>query len=353
MNQIDTILKQEVEGGKTPSVQYAFFNKDKIIHSFRYGSADIKNGKQIHEKTTCHGFSVTKTFTALAVLQLAEQQKLDIGAPVREFFPDFPYSSSITVKHLLTHTAGIPNPIPLNWIRLADEQGSFDEMEFFTRVIIKNNKLRWAPNEKFAYSNLGYVLLGWLIEAVADVPYKQYISDQIIRKLGLGPGDLGFEIHDAGLHAKGYQKAMGFSNLILGLLIDKSKFMGRREGPWKPFRNFYVNGAAYGGLIGTADAFVRYIQELQRSGSSLLGDDYKRLLFIENKTNEGRPTGMCLSWFKGELNGQPYFTHAGGGGGFYCELRIYPASGLGSVVMFNRTGMSDERFLSNIDKYLL
>ncbi len=62
---------------------------------------------------------------------------------------------------------------------------------------------------------------------------------------------------------------------------------------------------------------------------------------------------MCLSWFTGKLNGIQYYTHAGGGGGFYCEIRIYPDPGVGSVVMFNRTGMRDERFLDKLDIHFL
>jgi hypothetical protein len=58
---------------------------------------------------------------------------------------------------------------------------------------------------------------------------------------------------------------------------------------------------------------------------------------------------MCLSWFTGELKGKPYLTHVGGGGGYYCEMRIYRKLGLGSVIMFNRSGMKDERFLDKVD----
>jgi hypothetical protein len=77
------------------------------------------------------------------------------------------------------------------------------------------------------------------------------------------------------------------------------------------------------------------------------------MLFTENYTVDNNPTGMCLSWFKGHLNGQTYFTHAGGGGGYYCEIRIYPELGVGSIVFFNRTGFSDQRFLDKIDKMYL
>jgi hypothetical protein len=61
---------------------------------------------------------------------------------------------------------------------------------------------------------------------------------------------------------------------------------------------------------------------------------------------------MCLSWFKGDLQGNTYFAHAGGGF-YYCEIRLYPDLGTGSVIMFNRSGMRDVRFLDNVDKYLI
>ncbi|MFT5167538.1 MAG: D-alanyl-D-alanine carboxypeptidase [Saprospiraceae bacterium] len=60
---------------------------------------------------------------------------------------------------------------------------------------------------------------------------------------------------------------------------------------------------------------------------------------------------MCLSWFTDQLNGQKYYTHAGGGGGYYCEIRIYPETGIESVLFFNRSAITDERFLDELDQY--
>lgn len=77
------------------------------------------------------------------------------------------------------------------------------------------------------------------------------------------------------------------------------------------------------------------------------------MLFTENRTLNGKSTGICLSWFKGDLKGMKYFAHAGGGGGYYCEIRIYPDLGIGSTIFFNRTGMSDQRFLDKIDRLYL
>ena len=350
MNEIDKILIKQVEENNTPSVQYILFDKDSVIHRFQFGFADIKNQKIIDENTTYNAFSITKTFTALAVLQLAEQKKLDIEQPAKKYFTDFPYTSDITIRQLLTHSAGIPNPIPLNWIHLTDEHQSFDRNKFFKQIFIKNNKTKSKPNENFSYSNLGYVLLGQLIEKVSGMTYEQYISDNILKRLDLQSKDIDFTINNTTQHAKGYHKQMSFSNVILGFFIDKSKYMYKTEGKWKPFKDLYVNGASYGGLIGTSNAFAKYIQELLKPDCKLITDDYKKMLFTENYTNTNKATGMCLSWFSGRLNGKQYFAHAGGGGGYYSEIRIYPELGIGCMIIFNRTGMTDERFLDKVDK---
>ena len=353
MNEVDYILIKQVEENKTPSVQYVIFTRDSVIHRFQFGFSDIKNSQKTGENTTYNVYSVTKTFTALSILQLAEQKKLDIEQPVNKYLPEFPYSSDITIRQLITHSSGIPNPIPISWIHLAEEHQSFDRNSFFSQIFIKNYKTKSKPNEKYAYSNLGYILLGQLIEKVSGVSYEDYIRANILQPLNIKPHELDFTIIDNNQHAKGYHKKYSFSNIILSLLLDKSKYVDKTEGKWISFKNNYVNGVSYGGLIGSSNAFIKYIQELLKSNCKLITDDYKNMLFTENHTISNKATGMCLSWFKGQLNGKQYFAHAGGGGGYYCEIRVYPDIGIGSVVMFNRTGMTDERYLDKLDKYFV
>lgn len=350
MTNAEQILNNEIENGKSPSIQYFFFDQHKIIDSIQKGFADIKGQIEVDSNTTYHALSVTKTFTALATLQLVERELLELEKPVIHYLPAFAYGNEITVKQLLNHTSGIPNPIPLAWIHLEIEHQSFERNSFFDLIIEKNKKVKSRPNEKFAYSNLGYVILGQLIEKISGKPYEDYIIENIIQKLPIGQDDMAFSIPNIDDHAKGYHKRMSFSNLILGLFIKKSKYMGENEGKWKLFKNYYVNGAPYGGLIGKPSAFVSYVQELLNENSGLISEKSKTLLFQENKNNQGKNIGMCLGWFSGELNGVKYFAHAGGGGGYYCEIRIYPKVKKGSVIFFNRTGMSDERYLDTIDK---
>lgn len=353
MDDTDKILTELVKCNKTPSVQYFYFNQDSILKSFQMGFADIAKKKDVDSSVTYNAYSVTKTFTALAVLQLSGKGIIDINKPVSQYLPEFTYGKEITVKQLLNHTAGIPNPVPLDWIHSDSGHKKFDRDTFFNTIIEKNSKTKCKPNEKFAYSNLGYVILGQLIEKVSGEKYEEYVTENIIRKLPVNRDDLTFEVTKDETHATGYHKRSSFSYLLLGLFIDKSKYMGEVTGKWRPFKKFYVNGASYGGLIGIPTAFVAYLQELLRTGNSLIAEEYRQLLFLENKTNNGKKTGMCLSWFSGELYGNRYFAHAGGGGGYYCEIRIYPDIKKGSVIFFNRTGMSDKRFLDKLDKFLI
>jgi CubicO group peptidase (beta-lactamase class C family) len=350
MMQISNILEELVRKDKTPSIQYILFDRDKIFESYRKGFADIKNRKQVTTQTTYNAFSVTKTFTAIAILQLHEQGRLNLADTLGKFIDTPPWAITVTIRQLLTHTAGIPNPVPLSWIHPAGDHGQFDRREFFREVFAKTRGLKSEPGTKFMYSNLGYVLLGEVIEQVSGMTYEEYVTENILRKAGIGKHEMGFAIPDPVQHAHGYQERWTFMNLLLGFFIDKKKFMDEPEGAWKPFKTYYVNGPAYGGLVGTPEAFMKYLRELIRPDGKLISVASRKLLFAENNTTDGKPTGMCMSWYTGMLDGKRYVSHAGGGGGYYCEIRIYPEAGIGSVVFFNRTGVSDERFLDHPDR---
>lgn len=353
MQTIAQTLNSLIEQGKTPSVQYYFFDQNDILDSFRAGYANIEQQIPVNDANTYHAFSLTKTFTGLATLQLVEQQKLNLDTPVMEYLPAFHYGGKITVRQLLSHSAGLPNPLPLDWIHLLEEHADFDRDDYFNRVMAKNHKVKFEPNTRMMYSNLGYIVLGQLIEAISGQTYEEYITQHVIARMGLKPADLGFEISNPQQHAKGYHKRKSFSYLLLGLLMNRDRVMDKSEGKWKSLKPFYLNGAPYGGLIGKPCAFVRYIQTLMQDENPLLAQPFKKQLFQENQTLSHQKTGMTLSWFISQLKGHTFYTHAGGGPGYYCEMRIYPELNRGSVIFFNRTGFSDERFLSKIDRSLL
>ena len=116
MKTVERILSEEIERNRTPGLQYYYFNQDSILYSYYGGMADMANQKNITEQTTFHAYSVTKTFTALSILQLVEKGLLELDNSASLYLPDFPYSKNITIRHLLNHTAGLADPLPLSWV---------------------------------------------------------------------------------------------------------------------------------------------------------------------------------------------------------------------------------------------
>jgi CubicO group peptidase (beta-lactamase class C family) len=351
MTNITQFLKSQVDNHETPSVHYAFFDTEGTIFELKYGSKQVKTNEPVSDSTMYHLFSVTKTFTALAVLQLVQSGKVALDRPVSEYLPSFTYPHDITVAQLLSHTAGTPNPLPLRWIHLEEEHRYFERDHFFAGIFQEHPKLVFKPGTEFKYSNLGYVVLGQLIEQVSGQTYEDYVRTNILRRAGIDSSEISFRL-DTSLHATGYQKRWSIGNLLLDILIDKRKFMGVHEGRWKPFRPFYNNGIAYGGLFGSARGLIKYAQALMKSDSVLLDERHKQILFAETVVG-GNGTGMSMSWFTGSLKRNRFVSHAGGGGGYYVELRVYPELGVGSVILYNRSGMRDERILDKTDAYFI
>ncbi len=343
------VLRDQVAQHKAPGAAYIFFDRKSVIYSHYEGLADVASGVPVRAATTFNGFSITKTVTALAILQLEERGLLSLSDHAAKYIPGFPYGPDITIRHLLTHTAGIPNPIPLKWVHLTAEHSTFNRNAFFADIFRANSKLKSLPGDKFAYTNLGYVLLGQVIEQVSQLSYEEYVTTNILGKIA-PDSELGFTLYPA-THAKGYQRKTSIMNFALNFLIDKKKFMGPSADGWKSFKYSYLNGAPYGGLMISAPAMAKLGQAMLNN--QFLSSEASQKYFAENATNNGKPTGMGISWFTAALGGHRYVHHAGGGGGYYIEFRLYPQTGHGSILIFNRSGMKNENFLDKLDPYFL
>ncbi|MDX2284804.1 MAG: serine hydrolase domain-containing protein [Bacteroidia bacterium] len=340
---IRPFLDRMIQSGETPGLHYACFSGSQILYQYSAGMACLRSGDPMEPRHTLHWYSITKTFTALAVLRLADQGLLDLDGLAASYLPDFPYPGPVTLRQLLTHRAGIPNPFPLNWIHPAAEHARFDPDAFFAEVFRRHSRLHARPGTRYAYSNLGYVLLGQILESVTRQPLETVIEQQVLRPARLGPGSAGFAAPDISRHACGYHRRNTLSYHLLGLLMRRSEVMDpQADGRWRAFRPAYVNGAAYGGLIGTAEALARYGQALLQPSLAWLPPASRRVLL----GLDGQP---ALAWFSGQLRQQPYRAHAGGGGGYYGEIRLYPEAGIGTVILLNRSGLSDARLLDGPD----
>ena len=171
-------------GSQVPGLQYVVVDTQGTLFEYAGGWADIQHQQAMTLDTTLMAYSMTKTFTAVAVLQSIEQERLELDDEIDRYLPDIPYGGHhITIRQLLCHTAGIPNPIPLRWVHLAAEDASFDEDAALAQVLRDHPKLAFQPGQKFAYSNIGYWLRGKIVQWVTDRSYPDYVrlSKQIVR----------------------------------------------------------------------------------------------------------------------------------------------------------------------------
>jgi D-alanyl-D-alanine carboxypeptidase len=333
---------------RTPGIQYVAVTASEIVAESVDGLADLSRSRRapLSPSTSMMAYSMSKTITAVAVLQLVEAGKIALDDPIDRYVDDVPYHG-VTVRQLLSHTSGIPNPIPLRWVHAAATHAGFDEDAALAAVMRAHPRLSSRPGTRYRYSNIGYWLLGTIVARVSGLRFTDYVATRVIGPLGLSPQDLGYAIADPSTHASGYLERYSMMNLLKGFLIDR-ELVGQRSGRWVEIRPHCVNGAAFGGLVGTARAFAVFLQDQLRDRSVLIGADAKRLLYDARLAVPGLDVPMTLGWHVGQIDRRPYFFKEGGGGGFHCLMRLYPERGLGTVVMTNATAFPVHRMLDEI-----
>jgi CubicO group peptidase (beta-lactamase class C family) len=173
----------------------------------------------------------------------------------------------------------------------------------------------------------------------------------IFDPLGASSAELSCQIPDLAQHARGYQQKFSPLGLFLYLAIDRALLERSEAGQYR-LRPVYMNGAAYGGLIGTARGFARFLQDQLRARPALFGAETRKLFFSPQTNSRGESIPTTLGWHCGLAWGVPYYGKPGGGPGFQSNLRVYPDLGLASVWLANRTGASESpinKFTDELD----
>jgi hypothetical protein len=129
--------------------------------------------------------------------------------------------------------------------------------------------------------------------------------------------------------------------------------IGTYEGNWLRIEPHYVNGPAFGGLIGTVGGFELFLRDQLRSQSVLFSDATSVLFYEQQHTLSGHPIPMTLGWQMGSLGHQPYYFKEGGGAGFHCMMRVYRSAGIATIMMANATGLDAGHVLDSVDRLIL
>ncbi|HEU0078522.1 MAG TPA: serine hydrolase domain-containing protein [Longimicrobiaceae bacterium] len=290
-------------------ISVAVARGDQIILEKGYGLADRESGRPATRETVFEIGSITKQFTAAAVLRLAEEGKLSLDDGVGEHLPELrERGAGIRLRHLLSHTSGLSSAWAVPDLGAPSSPG----------VVVDSLAARpveFAPGERFAYNNNGYILLGRVVEKVSGMPYPEYLRTRFLAPLGLAsiaPCDR----FPAGRRAKGYRHPT--------------------RGPAVPAaaesHHPTVTSSA-GILCATAGDLLRWERALA-TGRVVRPESY-RLMTTRTVLGSGRPAGYGMGMQVMELDGRAVVGHGGGLPGFVTEATYVPGDSLGVVVLTN------------------
>ncbi len=345
---LDAYLDALIADSKVPGIQYVAVDSTGVVFEYVGGWADLAESRPMSSETTLMAYSMSKTITAAAVLRLADSGLLDLDDPASDYVDDLPYDSAVTIRGLLTHTAGIRNPIPLRWAHLSTKHTSFDETAALTARLMENKKLSSSPGDKFRYSNLGYWLLGPVVARASSRPFTEYVTEEVLWRFHSPGSHLTYVVDDPGRHAVGYLEKYSLLNLVKRLLLN-AELIGEYQGRWLEINSHYVDGPAFGGLVGNARGFADFLVDQLRSQSALFGEETRRTFYEAQLLSDGTAAPMTAGWHLSSLDGVSYFFKEGGGGGFHALMRLYKDRGIGTVVLTNATAFDVRRLLDEVD----
>ena len=294
-------------------------NGEVVLHK-GYGLANRETGERVTGSTVFDIGSITKPFTAAAILKLEDEGRLHVTDPIDRYFGNVPADKkAITIHHLLSHTAGLQDGFG----------GDYDliSRDSLARVML-SSKLQSAPGSKYEYSNAGYSLLGAIIERVSGQPYEQYLRDHVIRPAGLtSTGYRSVDWNGKSL-AVGYRGSSRF-----GTPLDKQWL---DDGPSWHLR-------ANGGLLSTAADLYRFVSGLH-NGRIVSAASYNKAITPPAGFSYGYGWGVSKT-----PDGKTQISHNGSNGYFYALAAYMPDDRITVIFMTNdQANRGIERDISDI-----
>ena len=303
---------------KAPGLSIAVVRDDQLVWSKGYGLSDVANQLPARADTVYRLASLTKCLTGVAVMQLVEDGKLDLDAPIQQYVPAYPQKQwTVTPRHLLTHMAGVRHN---KWSELTSTR----RFATISKAIgvFKDDALLFEPGTKYSYSTPGYVLLGGAIESASGMPYLRYLEERIFKPAGMthtAADDAGANIAN---RAVGYRKGLfGFHKLgwVRGVHVA-------------PPHDTSIKLSA-GGLVSTVEDMARFAIALNTG--KLLRPETRAQLWAKPKTADGKDSDYAFGFLVGEKNGRQRVFNDGSQAGTRTFLFMQPNDKFAVVMMTN------------------
>lgn len=294
----DSLVATLMKDKNGPGGVFMIAQKGKTIYQKAWGKANLELDVPITPDNVFQIGSMTKQFTAVAILMLEQQGKLHVHDPLSKYLPDYPSGDKITLHHLLTHTSGIQDYTRMkNFITIGQKAAVTPEMviDFF-----KNEPTDGAPGEKFSYNNSGYFLLGYVVAKVSGERYEDFIQQNILDKVGMQ-------------HTYYASDRQIIKNRAYGYHGKDSLFVN------KTCINY---DAAYsaGALMSTTGDLLKWQNALNQH--LLLSSKEMQQAFKAYTLNNGEAHTYGYGWHIKTLKGMPVRTHGGNIPG-YKSMGVY------------------------------
>lgn len=311
---VDSIVSDALEGGRAAGMAVAVVQGSDTLVLRGYGKADLEWNVPTSTDAMFEIGSVTKQFTAAAILQLVEQGKLDLAADITTWLPDYPTAGHrIPLRRLLDHTSGIKGYTEMAVFRtLAMQKLSRDTLV----KLVGAEPFDFAPGEALVYNNSGYFLLGLIIEKVTGEPYERYIEEKLFKPLGMTRSRYCSENAVVERRAHGYDFRP--TGLVRTAYLDHT---------W-PY--------AAGSLCSSAGDLVTWQRALH--GGRVVGADSYREMLTPARLNDGTVLRYATGLMVDPVAGHRAISHGGGINGFLSEAVWFPETDTHIVVLVNTAG---------------
>jgi len=347
IEEIELFVRQMVSRNQPPGMSVIVVKDGSVVYDAAFGMADGHNQIPATPETIYHWWSMTKVPTAIAILQLHDAGLLHLDHPVNKYLPYFQVTyegeatTPITLRQLLRHTSGLPDPMPamIGWVHFEDRV--YNQTQLLKQQLPKYNQLQFEPDSASGYSNLGYLVLGAIVEKVSGQSYEEYIQDHILSPMAMN--DTGF-LYDQGskdAFAIGSHPLLSMYTPLLPFLLDLKSLVKGRTGGTFWFNPVYTDITPSSGLLGSAADAAMLAQALLENEILLTGDSFA-LLRPHGESVHDRPLG----WAEFSTGERLWVQHRGDGPGFATIMRLYPDEGLGIVIMANSTNLQSETLVT-------
>jgi CubicO group peptidase (beta-lactamase class C family) len=320
-----------------PGMAVSLIRGGRVVYRKGFGLADLDAQTPITPDTQFQLASMTKQFTAMAIMILKERGKLQFDDSLTRFCPEFPgYARAITIRHLLNHTSGLPDYEELllgkvDYDKLFQSSKSKRAAHEFTsaeafQAVSRQPKPRFTPGEKWEYSNSGYMVLARIVERLSGKRYAEFLKENIFDPLGM---------HDTLVVDERRQKV---PKLATGYAI--------RDGRWQDI-SYSPEDFMYGdgGIDSTVNDLYKWDQALYTE--RLVHRATLQMAFTPGHTNDGkhtdtfltgflkRPTSYGFGWFITSLDGKLQVEHEGNWSGYRSYIIRMPSERVTAIVLMN------------------